>query len=116
MLNVRSELESERYKKPRRVPDEERRCGEGTCGIDLGLSTFATIYYGNGEVEKVHAPRPLRRMLHRLRCLSKSLARKSKGSHNWYKAKRRIGSAALQDRLYPTGLSAEVDASSGCFG
>ena len=72
------------------VPDEERRCGEGTCGIDLGLSTFATIYYGNGEVEKVHAPRPLRRMLHRLRCLSKSLARKSKGSHNWYKAKRRI--------------------------
>ena len=54
------------------------------------MSTFATIYYGNGEVEKVHAPRPLRRMLHRLRCLSKSLARKSKGSHNWYKAKRRI--------------------------
>ena len=91
MLNVRSELESVCDTVLMRcVPDEERRCGEGTCGIDLGLSTFATIYYGNGEVEKVHAPRPLRRMLHRLRCLSKSLARKSKGSHNWYKAKRRI--------------------------
>ena len=72
------------------VPDEERRCGEETCGIDLGLSTFATIYYGNGEVEKIHAPRPLRRMLHRLRLLSKSLARKKRGSSNWYKAKRRI--------------------------
>ena len=67
------------------VPDEERRCGEGTCGIDLGLSTFATIYYGNGEVEKIHAPRSLRRMLYRLRLLSKSLARKKRRSNNWYK-------------------------------
>ena len=72
------------------VPDEELNCGNGVCGIDLGVKTFATIYFDDGRVEKIDAPRPLRRMLVQLRRAQQALARKKRGSINRGKAKRRV--------------------------
>lgn len=51
-------------------------------GIDVGLTTFATLSTG----EKVNAPKPLARHLRRLKRLSRSLSRKQKGSRNRKKA------------------------------
>ena len=45
-------------------------------GIDLGVSTFATLSTG----EKIGAPKPLNRNLRRLRTKQRKLARKQKGS------------------------------------
>jgi len=45
-------------------------------GIDLGVSTFATLSTG----EKIGAPRPLNRNLRRLRTKQRKLAKKQKGS------------------------------------
>ena len=49
---------------------------EKSCGIDLGITTFAT--FDNGE--KVEAPKPLKKNLKRLRKLQRKLSRKQKGS------------------------------------
>jgi putative transposase len=46
-------------------------------GIDLGLTTFATLSTG----EKIDAPKPLRAALKRLRKLQRNLSRKQKGSN-----------------------------------
>ena len=72
------------------VLEEKLRCGNGVCGIDLGVKTFATIYFDDGWVEKIDAPRPLRRMLDQLRRAQQALARKKRGSVNRGKAKRRV--------------------------
>ena len=72
------------------VPDEKLRCGNGICGIDLGVKTFATIYFDDGRMAKIDAPRPLRRLLGQLRRAQQALARKKRGSVNRGKAKRRV--------------------------
>ena len=67
----------------------KKTSGTGTIGIDLGLTTLATLSTG----EKVGNPRHFKRIEQRLRRLQKSLARKKKGSANYEKA--RIAQAKL---------------------
>ena len=55
-------------------------------GVDLGVLTLATLSTG----EKVHGPKPLRRLLQSLRRCNRVLARRVKGSANWEKARRKL--------------------------
>lgn len=57
------------------LPEQQahlRRCGDGVIGVDLGVSAAAVLSTG----EKIHAPRPLRSRLRRLRIRSRRQARK----------------------------------------
>jgi putative transposase len=54
-------------------------------GIDLGITTFATLDTG----EKIGAPKPLKKHVKRLRRLSKNLSRKTKGSRRYERARAR---------------------------
>jgi len=56
---------------------------QGAAGVDLGVSTLATLSTG----EKINGPKPYKASLKRLRRLSRSLSRKQKGSANQRKAK-----------------------------
>ena len=67
----------------------KKASGTGTIGIDLGLTTLATLSTG----EKVGNPRHFKRIQQKLKRLQKSLARKKKGSANYEKA--RIAQAKL---------------------
>jgi putative transposase len=61
------------------VPDGialRHRPGNGVIGVDLGISTAATLSTG----EKIEAPRPLRSALRRLRIRSRRLSRKVKAA------------------------------------
>jgi putative transposase len=60
---------------------------QGAAGVDLGVSSLATLSTG----EKVEGPKAHKRLLNRLRRLSRSLSRKKQGSRNRLKAKRKIG-------------------------
>ncbi|NEP82601.1 MAG: IS200/IS605 family element transposase accessory protein TnpB, partial [Okeania sp. SIO3B3] len=64
-------------------------------GIDLGISTFATLSDGT----KVDAPKPLKKRINKLRKLSKSLSHKTKGSKRYEKARIRVAKfhAKLKD-------------------
>jgi putative transposase len=66
---------------------------QGAVGMDLGISTLATLSTG----EKIEGPKALRTLLSRVRRLSRSLARKVKGSRNWRKAKLKL--ARLHERI-----------------
>ena len=55
-------------------------------GIDLGISTFATLSTG----EKVNAPKPLKRNLRRLTTKQRKLARKQKGSKRREKQRQQV--------------------------
>jgi putative transposase len=59
---------------------------QGTIGIDLGLKRFATLSSG----EFIVGPKPHRALDNRLRRLNRSLARKTKGSANFRKAKTKL--------------------------
>lgn len=59
---------------------------DGIVGVDLGLKTFATLSTG----EHVKGPKPHRALDTRLRRLNRSLARKTKGSANFRKAKTKL--------------------------
>ncbi|WP_229512969.1 transposase [Massilia sp. AB1] len=59
---------------------------QGEVGVDLGVSTLATLSTG----EKFEGPKALRTLLPRLRRLSRGLARKVKGSRNRVKAKKKL--------------------------
>jgi putative transposase len=65
-------------------------------GVDLGISALATIHDGK-TTRKEPAPRPLRRLLGKLRRLSRTLTRKRQGSHNRVKAKTKL--ARLHARI-----------------
>jgi putative transposase len=69
-------------------------------GIDLGLSTLATLSTG----EKVDGPKPHQLLLRRLRQTSKALSRKVKGSKN--RAKAKIKLARLHMRISNLRLDA----------
>jgi putative transposase len=56
---------------------------QGAVGIDVGLTTHATLSTG----EKVEGRKPHKTLLNRLKTLSRSLSRKVKGSNNRTKAK-----------------------------
>lgn len=60
--------------------------GGPVVGIDLGITTFATIAADDGTMTEVGNPRHLQHKLRRLRRANKALARKQKGSANRAKA------------------------------
>ncbi len=59
---------------------------QGSVGIDVGLTTYATLSTG----EKIGNPRPIQHALKRLRCLHQRLSKKKKGSKNREKARHRL--------------------------
>jgi putative transposase len=69
-------------------------------GVDLGLSAMATLSTG----EKIVGPKPHKKLLARLKLLSKGLSRKIKGSKNRDKAKTKL--ARLHARISNIRLDA----------
>ena len=67
--------------------------GMNSIGIDLGLKTFAVT--SNGD--EILSPKALIKHEQRLAFLQKSLARKEKGSNNYYKNKKQI--ALLHEKI-----------------
>jgi putative transposase len=66
---------------------------QGAVGVDLGVSTLATLSTG----ETCMGPKALRTLLNRLRRLSRGLSRKVKGSNNRARAKAKL--AKLHARI-----------------
>jgi len=67
-----------------------------TCGIDLGLKTFAVIADDTGAVEQVQTPRAWKAAQRRLRRANKALHRKQKGSANRAKARQAVAAIHLK--------------------
>ncbi|MFI5296685.1 MAG: RNA-guided endonuclease InsQ/TnpB family protein [Polyangiales bacterium] len=68
-------------------PDEAPTPVDGpVCGVDLGITTFATLSSEAGHHEKIASPNPLRGALRRLATAQRRCARKQKGSNNRKKA------------------------------
>jgi putative transposase len=65
----------------------------GAVGVDLGITALATLSTG----ERFPGPKALRTLLERLRCLSRALSRKVKGSRNRVKARLKL--AKLHARI-----------------
>ena len=59
---------------------------QGVVGVDLGISALATFSTG----EAVEGPKPLKRLMRKVRRLSKSVSRKEKGSANRQKEKEKL--------------------------
>jgi putative transposase len=74
----------------RRAPDDAP-----ACGVDLGLTTFATVVDDDGTVTEVHAPKPLQAALRRLRRANRRLSRTRPGSANRDKARSRVAGVHL---------------------
>ena len=55
-------------------------------GADFGMDTYLTLNTG----EKIHYSQPLKQSLNQLRKLNKAVARKQKGSGNWWRAVREL--------------------------
>lgn len=66
---------------PEQLPDNDK-----SVGIDLGIIDFATL--SNGE--KVKAPKPLKKKLHKLRKLQRQLSKKQTGSNRREVARRKV--------------------------
>ena len=69
------------------------RVADGEIGVDLGITTLATLSTG----EKIEGPKPLRKALGRLRRRSRQHSRKRKGSNNREKSRLRL--ARLHRRI-----------------
>jgi putative transposase len=61
-----------------------------SCGIDLGLKTFATVVDDDGTVTEVQAPKALDAARRKLRRANKALARSQHNSANRVKARARV--------------------------
>jgi putative transposase len=72
-------------------PEPVRENQAADVGIDLGVTTAATLSKEDG-VESKEGPKPLRRMLKKLRRLSKEHSRKAKGSENRKKSAAKLAS------------------------
>lgn len=68
------------------LPTKKRVTNKTSVGIDVGLTTYATLSTG----EKVENPRFLQSSLKRVQCLHRRLSRKKKGSKNEEKARIRL--------------------------
>jgi len=64
-----------------------------TAGIDLGLTSFATVAASDGTIETLANPRFLRAAERRLAHAQRQLSRKQKGSKNRAKARLRVAAA-----------------------
>jgi putative transposase len=67
-----------------------------TCGVDLGLTTFAVIADDDATVEEVHAPKALTAAQRRLRRASKALHRKQWDSRNRARARAALAEIHLK--------------------
>jgi putative transposase len=77
-----------------RLEESPRTCESQACvGVDLGVLSLATLSTG----EKIEGPRPLRKLLKKLRRLSRGFSRSVKGSRNREKARRKL--ATLHYRI-----------------
>lgn len=74
--------------------EPEVRTDTTVVGVDLGITALATLSDGT---PKTPVPKPLRRYLNKLKRLSRSLARKQRGSRNRAKAKTKL--ARLHRRI-----------------
>ncbi|TYB65269.1 transposase [Nonomuraea sp. PA05] len=70
--------------------------GAPACGIDVGVKTFATIVDDDGTVTEIHASKPLKAMLRKLRKAGKAVSRKKLGSSNRAKAVKRLARVHLE--------------------
>jgi putative transposase len=68
------------------LPDETIQNTHPPVGLDAGLNRLATLSDGR----QFENQKPLRTLLKHLRCANKKLARCSKGSRNWQKAKKKL--------------------------
>lgn len=66
------------------------------CGIDVGVKTFATIVDDDGTVTELHAPKPLKAALRKLRRAGRSVSAKQRGSSNRAKAVKRLAKVHLE--------------------
>ncbi|NES04753.1 MAG: transposase [Okeania sp. SIO2F4] len=68
---------------------------DNSVGIDLGISTFATLSDGT----KIDAPKPLKKRIKKYQKLSKLLSHKTPGSKRYEKARARVAKfhAKLKD-------------------
>ncbi len=71
---------------------------DNSVGIDLGITTFATL--SNGQ--KIEAPKPLKSRIQKLRKFSQQLSRKTKGSKRREKARHRL--AKLHAKISDTRI------------
>jgi len=62
------------------------RKNNGTVGVDLGITTLATLSSG----EQIKGPRAHKKLLNKMKRSSKQLSRKKKGSVNYNKAKQKL--------------------------
>lgn len=67
-----------------------------TCGIDLGLKTFAVVMDDTGDIEEIQAPRALKAAQRKLRRANKALSRKQRGSANQAKARQAVAAVHLK--------------------
>lgn len=67
-----------------------------TCGIDLGLKTFATVVDDDATVTETHAPKALAAAQRKLRRANKALARSQRDSANRVKARQRLARVHLK--------------------
>lgn len=74
--------------------EPEARADASVVGVDLGITALATL---SDRTPTISAPKPLRRYLNKLKRLSRSLARKQRGSRNRAKAKTKL--ARLHRRI-----------------
>ena len=70
---------------------------KGRCGIDLGLSTFATLADSQGQSLKIENPKWYRKSLKRRARLQRRLARKKDGSAN--KERQRVRVARFEETV-----------------
>lgn len=75
--------------------------GVPACGIDVGVKTFATVVDDDGTVTQLHAPKPLKAALRKLRRANKAVARKQRGSSN--------RALTLKDRSWTCACGLEHD-------
>ena len=61
-----------------------------SCGIDVGISTLATVIDSNNVITKCDNPKAYRKNIKRLKYLQRCLSRKQKGSNNRKKAKQKL--------------------------
>lgn len=71
--------------------DQPRRvCENQACiGVDLGIRRLATLFDGTAKTH-IEGPRPLRKLINKLRRLQRQLSRKQKGSRNRRKAQMKV--------------------------
>jgi putative transposase len=68
----------------------DRGCGTEACGLDWGVTTFATIATSQGELIEIENPRHGRRTAEKLAKAQRELARKKRGSSRRGKAKQKV--------------------------